>query len=645
MDNTVFQFILAFLIPVILSILFTPGVIKLAHVIGAIDEPDERKVHKKLTPRLGGVAIFLSLSITVLIAFFFFDAHGRDLSQYYDRVLLVGSALTLVLFLGIWDDVHPLKPGIKFGIQFIIASMVYFAGVKISTVMNPLNPYTINVQFIDYPLTVIWIIGITNAINLIDGLDGLASGVSTIACVSIFSVSALTGEIGNAYIALILAGALVGFLRYNFNPAKIFLGDSGSLLLGFMLAVLSIQSSNKVSTGFSILFPIIVLGLPITDTLIAMLRRFLGTFLDATEKSSSLKKKLHKMFLPDKSHIHHQLLLRGLTHRNTVLTLYFISAFFALSAFSITMLDSTNKSIVAIIITSVILYVGIKKLRYREIDILNNGIFLPLYERIWVNKFVYKCLFDLVFISVSFTLSFLIIQWVNPEVISATDFQLALVINTIVQFLVLWAAGLYRNQYKSMGLGDALKIAKYVVYASLATIPFMVLIFDQGATFLFPFTILNFYLLLTMTLGFRISYQALRFLFFRTSGEKSNVLIYGANPSGQILIDQIMSFDRPLYKIAGIIDDDPDLEGTHFNGFSVFGGHWKLQRLFNSHKFDMILMTESEIKPEIMKRIKSFSEKNDVPVLRYTPDFEEVSDTNFTIDPLLVKNENMVFSN
>ncbi|MFN1835758.1 hypothetical protein AB2B38_010880 [Balneola sp. MJW-20] len=645
MDNSVFQFILAFLVPVILSIIITPGVIKLAHLIGAIDEPDERKVHKKLTPRLGGVAIYLSISISVLFAFFLFDSHGRDLSQYYERIMLVGAALTMVMFLGIWDDVKPLKPGVKFGVQFIIASLVYFAGVKISSVMNPLNPYVINVQFIDYPLTVIWIIGITNAINLIDGLDGLASGVSTIACVSIFSVSALTGEIGNAYIALILAGALVGFLRYNFNPAKIFLGDSGSLLLGFLLAVLSIQSSNKVSTGFSILFPILVLGLPITDTLIAMLRRFLGTFLDKTEAKSPLKRKLHKMFLPDKSHIHHQLLSRGLTHRNTVLTLYFISAFFALSAFSITMLDSTNKAIVAILLTTLILYAGIKKLRYREIDVLHNGIFLPLYERFWINKVIYKYLFDLLFISLSFTASFLIIQWVNPTNISSSNFQLALISCSVIQFLVLWAVGLYRERYKSMGLGNALKIAKYVVYASAATLPVMVLFFDYGSAFLIPFTILNFYMLLTLILGFRISYQALKYLFFRTSVGESKVLIYGANASCQMLIDQILSYDRPVYNILGIIDDNPDLEGSSFNGFSVFGGHWKLNRLFNSHNFDMILMTNCEVKPEVMKRLFSFSKKNNVPILKFNLDFHEVSDTNFTIEELLLNSEQMIYTN
>lgn len=645
MGAHIFQYLIAFMVPVILAIVLTPWVIKFAHYIGAIDEPNERKVHQKLTPRLGGMVIFLTLAICSLAAFFLFDFHGVDIAEHYQKIILVAIALTLVFFLGIWDDVTPLKPGIKFGLQFLFATMVYFAGVKISSVMNPLNPYTLNVQFIDYPLTILWIVGITNAINLIDGLDGLASGVSTIACVSIFAVSALTGEVGNAYIALILAGSLVGFLRYNFNPAKIFLGDSGSLLLGFMLAILSIQSSNKVSTGFSILFPIIVLGFPITDTLIAMVRRFLGTFLERKPENQTIKNKIHKMFLPDKSHIHHQLLQRGFTHRNTVILLYVISGFFALSAFSITVLDSYNKSIIAVTITALILFFGVKKLKYREIDVFHNGIFLPLYERFWMNKSVYKSIFDLLFISVAFSLSFFILQWTRPEAINVADFQLALVITCSVQLFVLWISGLYRDSGKLVGLGDVLKIAKYVGYAVLTVIPVFALVFNAELSFIIPFFILNFYLLLTFVLGFRISYQALRYLFFRTSESETKVLIYGANNYGQMLLDQIMSIDNPKFSVLGFVDEDHEVEGTYMNGFQVFGGHWKLQRLYNSRKFDMILMTDSEVKPEVMRRIKEFSNQNNVPILKFNLDFESITEKDQAFSDMILETKQMAFSN
>lgn len=643
MGTHIFQFIIAFLVPVIIAIILTPWVVKFAHVIGAVDEPNERKVHQKITPRLGGMVIFLTLSICSLLAFLFFDMGQLEMAQHYQKIIMVSIALTLVFFLGIWDDITPLKPGIKFGLQFLIASMVYFAGVKISSVMNPLNPYVINVQLIDYPLTILWIVGITNAINLIDGLDGLASGVTTIACVSIFAVSALTGEIGNAYVALILAGSLVGFLRYNFNPAKIFLGDSGSLLLGFLVAVLSIQSSNKVSTGFSILFPILVLGLPIADTLIAMLRRFLGTFLEKSSQSQAIKRRIHKMFLPDKSHIHHQLLQHGLTHRNTVILLYVISSVFALAAFSITIIDSYNKAIIALVITGVIIFIGIKKLKYREIDVLHNGIFLPFYERFWLNRSVYKSLFDLFFISAAFTISFFVVQWTNPESINIKQFQIALVAVCSVQMFVLWLSGLYRDSYQVIGLGDALKIAKCVAYAVAFIIPVFVLFFNSGPEFLTQFFILNFYLLLTFILGFRISYQALKYLFFRTNSAEKKVLIYGANNFGSMLLDQLMSSNDQKYNVLGFIDENHEKEGALLNGFQIFGGHWKLERLYNSERFDMILMTDEKVKPEVMRRIKEFSDSKKVPILKFQLDFESVTGNNMTYSNNIMLADKMEF--
>ncbi|HET8864937.1 MAG TPA: hypothetical protein VFM80_04500 [Gracilimonas sp.] len=643
MGTHIFQFIIAFLAPVVIAIILTPWVIKFAYVIGAIDEPDERKVHQKITPRLGGMVIFLTLAICSLLAFLFFDMGELEIAQHYQKVIMVSVALTLVFFLGIWDDITPLKPGIKFGLQFLIASMVYFAGVKISSVMNPLNPYVINVQLIDYPLTILWIVGITNAINLIDGLDGLASGVTTIACVSIFAVSALTGEIGNAYVALILAGSLVGFLRYNFNPAKIFLGDSGSLLLGFLVAVLSIQSSNKVSTGFSILFPILVLGLPIADTLIAMLRRFLGTFLENTPQSPAIKRRIHKMFLPDKSHIHHQLLQHGLTHRNTVILLYVISSVFALSAFSITIIDSYNKAIIALAITAIIIFMGIKKLKYREIDVLHNGIFLPFYERFWLNRSVYKSLFDLFFISAAFTISFFVVQWTNSNLVNIQQFQIALVAVCSLQMFIFWISGLYRDSYEVIGLGDALKIAKYVGYAVAAIIPVFIMFFNSGPEFLIQFFILNFYLLLTFILGFRISYQALKYLFFRTNRAEKKVLIYGANNFGNMLLDQLMSSKNQKYNVLGFIDENHEKEGTLLNGFQVFGGHWKLERLYNSEKFDMILMTDEKVKPEVMRRIKGFSDRKKIPILKFQLDFESVTGNSTTYANNILVSEQMAF--
>ena len=377
--------IISFIIPVLISLIVTPGVIKFATLIGAVDAPNSRKVHTIITPRIGGLSVFISVVLSLAIILYFNPQFVQVLLDNPDVSIIAGGGLLTVFLLGFWDDLHPLKPGIKFGVQFLVAGIIYFAGFKISNITNPLGGM-FNVELIDFPLTLLWIVGITNAFNLIDGLDGLASGIATIATVSIFTVSALGGDLFTAILALIVAGALVGFLRYNFNPAKIFLGDSGSLFIGFCLALLSIQSTTKISTGFALLFPMLVLVLPITDTLVSMVRRLFGSMLneqESTENRNSLLHKLHGMFTPDKSHIHHQLLSLGISHRNTVIILYFISAFFALGAFAVTQVNSLKESITVVILLGAVLIYGIRKLRYYEIAVLDNGLILQFFKKIF----------------------------------------------------------------------------------------------------------------------------------------------------------------------------------------------------------------------------------------------------------------------
>lgn len=319
------------------SLLLTPWVIKLARFVGAIDQPGERKAHSHPMPRLGGVAVFLSCFISF------------GLVALFDRPLLSGSwifssegglfglCLFIVMLLGFWDDLRSLKPFQKFGVQVLLSSVVYIAGFRVSAVMNPFGGGWLDVHAVDYPLTVLWIVGVTNALNLIDGLDGLAAGVATIAAFTILPIALLWGDTGTAVLAVILAGALIGFLRYNFNPAKIFLGDSGSLFIGFMLAVLSIKSSTKSTTTFALVIPILALGLPIMDTLLSMIRRFLHSFLPSEAKESSIVGRLKTIFSPDKSHIHHRLLARGLSHRTAVLVLYGVSSVLGIGAFAVTL--------------------------------------------------------------------------------------------------------------------------------------------------------------------------------------------------------------------------------------------------------------------------------------------------------------------
>lgn len=611
----IIELIITFVVPVFLSVSITPWVIKLANSINAVDNPGGRKIHMSVTPRLGGLAIVASFIISLFLLYSLFPHLFESLNVSLWKIGTITSCFMGIFLLGFWDDLKTLNPGLKFSIQFIIAALIYFSGFQISNITNPVGAGMLNVEMIDFPLTILWIVGVTNAFNLIDGLDGLASGVATIACISIFTVSILESQIITAILALAMAGALIGFLRYNFNPAKIFLGDSGSLSIGFGLALLSIQSTTKISTGFSLLFPLLVLGLPITDTIISMLRRFLGGFMpERTNNAESIGGKLYHMFTPDSSHIHHQLLSLGLSHRNTVLLLYSVSAFFAISAFVITQITTLKTFVIVASLFAIAFVVAVKKLQYREIAIFNNGIMLPIYERWILNRFSFLSLIDLAFIVLSFSLSYGLINNIASSGTVFANFEEILLITVSIQLFTFWITGLYRETIKQMGIGTTIRITASVAYAVIGTAAAFLMMdaltFNLGLQFL----VHNFYFLLTFILGIRIAYQVFNYWFHKEKNSGDNVLIYGANANGTMILNKLINSPDTDFKVIGFLDDDQFMEGKLIHGYPILGGHWKLKKTLQEMNIDYIFICEEDIKPENFNRLKNQAHKHQVEI-------------------------------
>ena len=287
------------------TLLLTPLAKKLAVIIGALDSPGERKVHRKVMPRLGGAAIFAAYLLTVLLFV--------DISREIQGLLLSGF---MILSLGIIDDIRGISPRLKLAGQVLAALVAVYFGVKITFVDNPFDGL-IRLGVMTIPISVLWMVGVTNALNLIDGLDGLATGVSAIALLA-FSVIALTiGQTAVSMMSFALAACLFAFLHFNFFPAKIFLGDSGSMFLGFSIASLAIYGLLKGVTMIAFIIPVIILGVPIFDTAFAIVRRYL-------QKTP--------IFQADKKHIHHKLLSYGFSHRQVVMIIYLVSIFFSAGA-------------------------------------------------------------------------------------------------------------------------------------------------------------------------------------------------------------------------------------------------------------------------------------------------------------------------
>lgn len=307
---TIFRTVAGFLMAGILSFLLSPVAKFVAYKIGAIDVPkDERRMHKKPIPRLGGLAVFMAFLATVLVLV------PVDMEL---RGILLGSVIIVVL--GMIDDARPLPAILKFVIQILAAIVVVLHGTRIDVVSN-LNLFSassyLNLGFWSAPLTVLWIVAVTNAVNLIDGIDGLSVGVCTISSIALLIIAAIVSEFNVMVITAAVAGACIGFLPYNINPAKMFVGDTGATFLGFVLSALSIQGMFKTYAILSLAIPFLILGLPIFDTAFAVCRRLL---------------KGKNPMSPDRGHVHHRLIDMGFSQKQTVLILYIVSAILGAAA-------------------------------------------------------------------------------------------------------------------------------------------------------------------------------------------------------------------------------------------------------------------------------------------------------------------------
>ena len=604
------------------ALLLTPLVMRLARRLGAVDQPNIRKAHGSAMPRMGGVAVLASFALSLVVLRFVNPELEAAILIWDWEGSVLGVALMLMLALGVWDDIKSLGPGRKFIAEIAIASLVYAAGFKISIISFPNPAGHLQLNVFQYLVTVLWITGVTNAVNLIDGLDGLASGVAMIACLTIAPIAYLNSDFSTAVLAVLLAGAVLGFLRYNFNPARVFLGDSGSLVLGFALAVLSIKSSTKVSTAFAILVPMLALGLPIMETLLSMVRRFLKTVYPGEAASKPLIGKLKMMFLPDKEHIHHRLLALGLPHRKVVLVLYAASCMLGGGAFALSVVHSVTSSLILLVVGIAAVF-GIRHLRYTEMAVLKNGILLPLYDKAFINRETFQGFLDVLFIGVSFLTAHLIIESRSLDHIFTRDSVIMATVVCVIQFVVFLLSGHYKGSIRYVAVREMVRTVKTVALAVVVTGIVFAVIGTPSLRVTVGTMVLDFYLLLSCVLGSRISFTVLKDLSHPGSEEGTRVLLYGAGMNGRLILDKIRNGKLTGLVPIGFLDDDPYLEGKRINGFTVFGGHWKLRGLLNRMKIDELLLVTDHIKPEILRRVKDVARSRGTRVRKLNVTLEE----------------------
>ncbi len=341
--TTWLPFLMLFLIGLVVTVLTTPFAKRLAVRFNAIDYPSARRINKVPIPRMGGVAIFCGLIAALLAQYVgttFFDwpivliPHPTMEINYP----LLGVATLVIFATGLIDDLRSLKPVQKFAGQVLAASLAAAAGLLIGNIVNPFGHGELSLGWLAYPITVVYLVAFANIINLIDGLDGLATGITAIASASLFLLTLMSGRLDAAALAIALSGCCVGFLRYNFHPASVFMGDSGALTIGFLLGMVALLGVTRTAALTTLIVPLIVAGVPIIDTFAAIVRRKRG--------HTSIGQ-------ADKGHIQHRLINQGFDQRQAVLLIYGWSILLSVGAFAITQVTVGPRIVIFVVLVAV----------------------------------------------------------------------------------------------------------------------------------------------------------------------------------------------------------------------------------------------------------------------------------------------------
>jgi UDP-GlcNAc:undecaprenyl-phosphate GlcNAc-1-phosphate transferase len=513
--------------------------------------PDQRKVHKSFMPHMGGIGIFSGFISGLLLAIFIIPEFSDILLEEYFGILI---ASVLIFIVGLVDDIKGLTPGIKFTGQFVAVTIIVLSGFIITIVDNPIGGM-INLGILSIPITYLWVIGVNNAVNLLDGLDGLAAGVSIIAGI-VFLISGMqNNDPATIILTIALIGSLLGFLRFNSHPASIFMGDTGSLFLGFIVAILGIKAFESADYSVKLIIPMIALAIPIGDTSVAFFRR--------------LNQGKHP-FKPDKDHLHHRLIYLGLSHRQTVYIIYFVSILYAISAYLI-LTQSTFFGVVIFSITAIISFVGLKRIGYLEAQRIKtyygddeiirvNQAMAPLFMQRLIHKILLS-VSDIIMIN----LALLITWWfrfksgfVNVE--RPVDLTIAMDLPVIFIVTLSWIGlfilnNLYNMRWDVSRFDQIRRVGKVILFGLLLI--FIITmdptdIFSEGrlAILIYGMTIF-----ITVNLGRMVIINVEKWFAVLEYG-KHHTLLVGDTEKARKLLKDIRSNPHLLYELVGYLSKE-----------------------------------------------------------------------------------------
>jgi UDP-GlcNAc:undecaprenyl-phosphate/decaprenyl-phosphate GlcNAc-1-phosphate transferase len=605
-----------------LSFAMTPLVRALALRLGLGASSREVTRTSARIPRLGGLAIVLSCLVAVTTMFGLRAGSLEHLTIDMAYWLPIFAGGSVIFFGGIIDDCWALPARTKFLFQGAGALLAMWLGLRLDDI-SLFGGGTIHLGVLALPLTYLWIVGLTNAYNLVDGLDGLAAGLGAIAagtCVVLFT---LTGNVEDAVLLGTLAGALIGFLPYNFSPARIYLGDSGSQLIGYLLAVSAIRGSQKQATALAVVIPLLIFGLPILDTLLSMVRRFAKSLRESSMLDAPTRygRAATRMFEGDRDHIHHRIVGLGLSHRGAVLALYATALILSGLALASVVAHYRNAALILITV-GVATTIGIGKLGYTDGGISWIEPFLTRYKHTTFDRSFFMGFVDLVLIGVAYWGAYLLL-FGQASLPAVSQWYLNIFpIVMLVQMMTIALCGLYRGVWRAIGVSDLIRVC-------LAVCAGGVLAYSLVAVHELPDGSAGFFVLDVLALGWlmnaaRSAYRILEF-FHQLKGTTARpALIYGAGLGGQLVLRELRQNARRGFRPVGFLDDDTNLQGRLVNGVPVVGSGAELETVLTRYPVDALILSSDKISGSVLRQVLSLAMEKGVEALRSEFRFQSV---------------------
>lgn len=609
------KYILVFLTGLVVAYLLTPIVRGLAIRHGVVDLPDARRPHKRPTARGGGVAVVLGVHAACLMAIVFpwpKLAGGLDLI-WWEKFALSSAVLVVV---GVIDDIRGMKPLIKLGGQILAAVLIWLSGTRFGQLLGHDLP-----PLVDCALTVIWLVAIINAFNLIDGLDGLASGLAIISAVGLCGILLMQQVPGQVLLLIGFIGACLGFLRYNFHPASVFLGDTGSMFIGFTLGVVSLQTFTKNTFLISLTIPIMVLGVPIYDALLAIWRRSVRSWVSGSNGGTR-----RGIMQPDVEHLHHRLIKSGFSTQRVATVLYVLNGGLVTVGLLIMLFQSHAAGIFLIALLAGV-YVLMRQLAVIELRETGRALLMGLHRPTHSTfKSLSYPVWDMTWLAGSLAL----IMWAIEK--QRVDFWHTWFVDLPVwvtpTFSLLALSRTYVTYWQRARLRDVLMVLFWLQTGILFSLGLALVIDPAGGTKWVLRAILVAGISHPVIIASRLFYRCLEELVLwlkRTSdvtGEGERVLLYGAGVRGQLFLkDRAMKLTKvsDYRTIMGFIDDEKALHFQWVYGFLVLGGLAELPHLIEKQKINRVIIV-SELLPESRAAVEAIAVKSGVQLSEWFPE-------------------------